>query len=1497
MTEPENKGAVRDRIEFSGNLLCVGRQPLRSDLDPDSRVSSGWRWRKGLTQPLPHYPPIVAGAGDDPVALSFGQQRLWFLAQLESSSAAYNVPLAWRITGALNLPALRRSLDQLIIRHEALRTTFPAEGGEPRQVISAAQPLNLESIDLRNVEDSARGAQLARHVCDVAQRPFDLVTGPVMRAALFRIAGDQHVFVCVLHHIVCDGPSIAILLEELTLFYGGFAQGMAIHLPELRVQYADFALWQREALSQEIRDSQLAYWKEELRDCPAALDFPSDCSRSFSVGFRGGIKYREIAPDLSERFRSLARQHGVTRFMALLALFEVLLSRYTGDGDVAVGCPMTHRIRAEVSRVVGFFANMMVLRSRLEGNPAFRELLRRTREAALGAYAHQDLPFEELVAELQPERVPGRNPFFQAMLVVEESAWRHLDLPGLQCTPFPVHNGTAKFDLSLYVVDHLEGFRLALEYNSDLFDEEPVGRLLEHYENLLRGAVADPDCRVFNLSLLSRAEREQILLKWNNTREKYPQATCASRLFEAQADRKPDAIAVRFQDQKLTYWDLNSRANQLARHLVSLGAGPEVLVAICVERSLDLVIALLAAMKSGAAYLPLDPSHPSERRDAILHDSGAKILVTDQTVSRDMRSAAVCAVVSLENQGLNIARQSDSNLEVVVRPDDLAYVIYTSGSAGHPKGVQVEHSSLTNFLSTMGKRPGLSEEDVLLAVTTVAFDIAGLELWLPLTIGASIILASREEITDAYRLMDIMERSSVTVLQATPATWRMLLAGGWRGNPRLKVLCGGEAVSGVLADELLARCGAVWNMYGPTETTIWSSVHQATAGEAAVMPIGRPIGNTIMYVLDQHMDPVPIGVRGELYIGGAGVARGYLGAPRLTAERFVVDRFRTEANSRLYRTGDSVRQRRDGVLEFLGRMDRQTKIRGYRIEPAEIELVLRHYSGLQQAAVMVRDHDGEKQLVAYLVRAANSDGNLDQAELTRFLREKLPDYMVPSAFVVLDTLPLTPNGKLDWKAFPAPEPRVKESAWLAPRDATERRLARVWEEVLDVRPVGVTDSFFELGGHSILGTRLFAHVEKEFGQRLPLGTLFEAPTIEKLAAILRQDSWVSSSLIQVQAGDLLKPPLFFVQARVGYHAIAAELGPDQPVYVVPTDDLFVGDTERNLSDITADLEQRIRDHQPHGPYYLGGWCLAGRVAFAIARELRRQGEEVALLAIIDMPAPRFAQLSRVAGCRNFVGRLHWHVHYALHGTRQQRLDWIAGAFRALGWQAKYRSWQLVRWFFRQIGRPLPQSLRHTTRLLAEAVRKDPTTYYPGRITLFRPSEKSFTRYDQWDLGWGQIASEGVHVCEIAGLKRTLVRANAIEVGRQLKECLAQAQRLNRLQGGIHGDPDRNRRCCGRASCRETECTVSVSGRISDFQSGYCGSPGHRRSSDLSWGVGVRDGIGRMPGSAHAGGVRSCAARFHCRLQHSSSGISGARLEHVEQAPARTRRQKSFYGRL
>ena len=1062
--------------------------------------------------------------------------------------------------------------------------------------------------------------------------------------------------------------------------------------------------------------------------------------------------------------------------MTLLAAFQALLYRYTGQEDVLVGSPMTHRNRAEAARAIGFFANMMTLRTSFHGDPTFRELLRRIREVSLGAYAHQDLPFEQVVAELRPERSVARNPFFQVMLTVEETSWHDLALSGLCCATLPVHNGTAKFDLNLGVIDRPEGFQLALEYNSDLLEAETAGTVLEHFENLVRAAVADPECRVSRLPILSEAERQRICVEWNATDEDYPRDLCVHDLFETQVQGTPDAVALKFQGQQLTYGELNQRANRLAHRLTSLGVGPEDVVGLCVERSPDMVVAMLGILKAGGAYLPLDPAHPAERRANVLRDSSAKVLLTQDALLRDMPPAVTPAVVRFDADGARITAESGKNLLRVVRPDHLAYVIYTSGSTGRPKGVQIEHRNVMNFLSAMRRRPGMSAADTLLAVTTISFDIAALELLLPLTTGACVVIASRDEVTDGRRLRDTLTQCGATVMQATPATWQMLLTAGWQGDPRLKVLCGGEALPPSLANQLHGRCASLWNMYGPTETTIWSAVHKLDRVDGSTIPVGSPIANTRMYVLDAHLQPVPVGVVGELYIGGDGVARGYAGLPERTAERFIPDPFVGRSGARLYRTGDLVRQLRDGTFKFEGREDRQAKIRGYRIEPAEIESLLTLHPDVAQAAVAVRsDGTGEKRLVGYVVPrgAASVEENKFSAALRSFLRQKLPEYMVPAAFVLLDHLPLIANGKLDWKALPAPEDKPSPHVLIAPRDAVESRLAKLWEKTLGMKPVGVTDNFFDLGGHSVLGASLFAAIEKEFGKALPMSALFEAPTIEKLGSILHQEQWSSPGLVQIQAGDPARTPLILVQARIGYRALADELGPDQPVYIVPYDNLFEDETERPLPAIAATMVEKIRAFQPHGPYYIGGMCLAGRVAFGIARELRSQGEDVALLAVFDSPAPGYAA-ERSAQTRLVVWADHlaWHVRQLLRARGKQKFLYLADRWRTLRWHLHNRLWRTGYRFVRRTGKPLPQALRDPQRLMATAVIGDAGDgRYPGRIALFRPAERPRGRHDDSVLGWKRIANQ-VEVYDIPGdHKHVLLPPSVSWVGRQLKTCL------------------------------------------------------------------------------------------------------------------------------
>ena len=789
--------------------------------------------------------------------------------------------------------------------------------------------------------------------------------------------------------------------------------------------------------------------------------------------------------------------------MTLLAAFKTLLYRYSGQEDMVVGSPIANRNRIEIEELIGFFVNTLVLRTDLSDDPSFRELLGRVRNVALEAYDNHDLPFEKLVNELSPERNLSHNPLFQVMFILQNAPRNELRLPGLTITPLATKSNTAKFDLTLSLIETERGLTGRLEYNTDLFDEATIVRMSKHFQTLLEGIVADPQQRLSDLPVLTEAERYRMLVEWNNTWADYPQDNCIHQLFEAQVERTPNALAVTFESQQMTYRELDTRANQLAHYLQSLGIKPEALVGICVERSLDMIMGLLGILKAGGAYVPLDPSYPKKRLAFMLEDAGISVLLTQEQLVAEFSDYEV-KTTCLDSDWADISREARDIPVSKVTAENLAYVIYTSGSTGRPKGVQIEHRSLLNFLHSMRQRPGLTDEDVLLSVTTLSFDIAALELFLPLIVGARLVIASRAVATDGRQLSEQLVANEVTVMQATPATWRLLVEAGWRGSEKLRILCGGEALPRELANQLRERGACLWNLYGPTETTIWSIVARIENDEGP-MTLGSPICNTQIYVLDAHLQPVPIGVPGELHIGGDGLSRGYLYRSDLTAEKFVTNPFSDESGSCLYKTGDLVRYLPHGSIEFLGRMDYQVKIRGFRIELGEIEACLGQHPAVQQAVVTARgDEFSYIDLAAYIVTSMERPPTV--SELRSFLKQKLPDYMLPSVFVILDALPLTPNGKVDRRALPTPDtvrPEL-EGTLIEPRDNLELQLAKIWEDVLDIQPIGVTDNFFDLGGHSLLAIRLFAQIQKRMGNDLPLATLFQAPTVEQLADILRQ---------------------------------------------------------------------------------------------------------------------------------------------------------------------------------------------------------------------------------------------------------------------------------------------------------------------------------------------------------------------------------------------------------
>jgi len=1062
---------------------------------PSARMAAAFGYEVGASAAIPRR----AWKPDEPRPLSFSQQRLWFLDRLEPGSYVYNIAGAVRLTGPLDVAALSRSLGAIVHRHEVLRTTFGERDGEPYQVVAEPAPLPLPVIDLSGLPAATREGEARRVTTAESRRAFDLARGPLVRFSLLRLDEREHGLVVGMHHVISDGWSLGIFVRELGVLY----RGDRVTLPELPIQYADYAAWQRQWLSGEVMEERLGWWKRQLAGAPQVIDLPLDRQRPAVPTYRGGRARLTI--ELAARLEQTARRLGVTPFMALLSGFATLLSRYGSQSEVVVGTPIANRGRAELEGLIGFFANTLALRIDLSGDPGFAELARRVREVALGAYARQDIPFERLVEELQPERDLSHSPVFQVMLALQNLPESRLDLAGLTLSPMELDFGRTPYDLSLYLLPHEGGLLALLEYARDLFDASTAERLLAHLRNLLAGIAEAPERRLSDLPLLAPQERAELLATGNLTAAEVP-ARLLHQLFEARAEERPDAVAVSFMGQELTYAGLNARANRLAHHLRRRGIGPESRVAVSLERSLDLLVALLGVLKSGGAYVPLDPTYPADRIAWVLEDSRASVLLS-----------------SLDD----LSGESESDPEPLAGPENLAYVIYTSGSTGRPKGVAVRQRGAVNFLASMARRPRLGPDDVLLAVTTVAFDISVLELFLPLSVGARIELVDKETAADGFRLKERI--AGATVMQATPATWRLLLEAGWQGSPGLKALCGGEALPPDLARELLARTRELWNVYGPTETTVWSAVH-AVLEAARPIPLGEAIANTEIYLLghfEQAVEPVPPGAPGELYIGGEGLARGYLGRPDLSAERFVPDPFSGRPGARLYRTGDLVRRRQDGALEFLGRVDNQVKIRGFRIELGEIESVLGGQPAVRECAVVMR----EERLVAYV---ALQDG--DVKDLRAELRQKLPEYMVPAAFVVLPSLPRTPNGKVDRRALASPVEEQRNVERPGETSPVEELLAGIWSDLLGVADVASEDSFFELGGHSLLATRMISRVRNVLGVELSLRALFEEPALGGFAALAERarEGGARPSLPLARVRRTGPPPASFAQQRLWF---------------------------------------------------------------------------------------------------------------------------------------------------------------------------------------------------------------------------------------------------------------------------------------------------------------------------------------------------------------------------
>jgi amino acid adenylation domain-containing protein len=1065
--------------------------------------------------------------------VSFAQQRLWFLDQLIPNNDIYNVPTVIRLTGSLNLTALEQTFNEIVRRHETLRTTFIVLDGQPLQAIAPSLTIPISVLNLQQLSADEREVEAKSIVTAEIEHPFDLSSGPLLRVKLLVLSQTEHILLLNMHHIICDDWSIGVLIREMGALYAAFAQNQPSPLLELPLQYADFAHWQREWLQKEVLQTQLAYWRQQLNGI-SGLHLPTDKPRAAIQSYQGATQFLELPKNLTDALEKLSQQEGVTFFMTLLAAFQTLLYRYTHQEDIAVGSPIANRNRSEIEGLIGFFVNSLVLRTNLSDNPTFRELLGRVREVTLGAYSQQDLPFEKLVEELHPERNLSHHPLFQVVFSFQNSPMSALELPGLVPSLMNIDFKKTRFDLELHLWkcsedfrslwganwEYSEGIRGVMVYKTDLFDKATISWMLEHFKTLLSGIVINPDQRLANLPLLNKSELHQLLVDWNNTEADYPSDKCIHHLFEEQVQQHPDDIAVIFGNEQVTYQELNIRSNQLAQYLQKLGVSSEILVGISIPQSIEMIVGLLGILKAGGAYLPLDPSYPQERLKFMLEDAQVSILLTQENLLKHFQGFSNL-IISIDKDWEFISKEKEDNPKSNLDSDNLAYVIYTSGSTGKPKGVAVPHKSVNRLVCNTNYIK-LSSSDKIAQVSNTSFDAATFEIWGALLNGAQLIGISRDVMLSHDDFALELQQKHISILFLTTALFQQIARDVPEAFASLRcLLFGGETVDKRWVKKIIkhGKPKNLIHVYGPTENTTFSSYYYVEELPESVtsFPIGRPIQNTQIYILDTHLQPVPIGVMGELYIGGEGLAREYLHQTELTAEKFIPNIFSNKVKARLYKTGDLARYLPDGNIEFLGRIDNQVKIRGFRIELSEIEAVLSQHPAVRETVVIAgEDVPDDKYLVAYVVpnyeQIPLSEMQSFASLLRGFLKEKLPEYMMPRAYVVLESLPLTINGKVDRRALPMPDTITFNDQYVAPRSQIEELLAQIWAKVLGKEQIGVHDNFFELGGHSLLATQLISRIRDTFQIDVTVRNLFEAPTIEQLAKCIDTMSWAAKGV-------------------------------------------------------------------------------------------------------------------------------------------------------------------------------------------------------------------------------------------------------------------------------------------------------------------------------------------------------------------------------------------------
>ena len=1165
---------------------------------------------------------------DTEIPLSFSQESLWFLEQLNPGTPAYNIPLRLRIAAKIDSAILQRCLDEIVRRHEVLRTCFRVVRGSPTQIISPPRPTPLAVIDL-TTETAEKIQERAEHwSAREAARPFRIDQDLLLRATLLKLQTEEHVLLLTMHHLVADASSVDLIFRELLMLYYAFSTEMPSPLAEPRLQYADFAVWQRSYVSGETIQRQLTYWRRQMAGAPPFLDLPIDWPRRAVQSYRGAVEAIAISSELTTRLKLLGQEEGASLFMTLLASFQVLLYRCSGEPDVVVGSAISNRNSLELETVVGMFVNTLPLRIDLSGNPSFRRVLSGVREMVLEAHQNQDIPFETLVRELRPPRDRTRNPLFQVFFSFRSRVGEEA-VPNIRSDI--IFSEAAKFDLSLSVEEFSHGMKAEIEYCADLFRRDRMIGLLKRMILLLERIAEAPETGIDDLPLIDEVERQRVLVGLNQTNFEYDFSRFVDEVILDGAKLRLEHEAVRFGHEALTYGQLIERVEEVALHLGCLGVRSDDVIGLCVERSVDAVVGLLGILKSGAAFVPLDPNFPKDRLAYMVSDVCPAAILTQKRTEQAIPPSPAKRICLDDLPPLRQKSARIGSPRSQRSPTDLAYVIYTSGSTGSPKGVEVSHRSILNLLYAMQQQLGLTSKDALLAVTTISFDIAILELLLPLVCGGRVVLASREQTTDAAELIALLREHRISVMQATPTTWRLLLEAQWSGSANLKILCGGEPWSEDLAELLLARCGSLWNMYGPTETTVWSAVRRIEPGDRVLL--GRPIANTQFYVLGPHGEPEAMDMPGELYIGGAGLARGYRGRPDLSAEKFVANPFGRSGQDRLYKTGDRVRRVPNGDIEFLGRQDNQVKIRGFRVELDEIAAILRSHVGITDAVVVVHGHEHtDKRLIAYCTGPL--DERPDKNDLRSFSRSKLPNYMVPSSFEFLERFPITPNGKIDRRALQlsAPSADTLGRTSVPPRTNTERLIAETWGGILGVKGLGVSDDLFDLGAHSLMVVQAIHELNSKFGFGLGISELFENPTVGKLAEIVekrQRGDRRHPSVIQLHQGGA-DVPIYFIYAGPAELALARSIGGDHPVFGIDVPwplewkaAVAKKETARfpGMDEIVALFVGQLSKHLGSGTCVLAGYSFAGLLAFEAARKFLGRGGKVEAVIVIDKWLP------------------------------------------------------------------------------------------------------------------------------------------------------------------------------------------------------------------------------------------------------------------------------------